>query len=232
MSSTEGTPINPVAEFFLAPFRLRTYANLLYLWLAFPLGLFYFVTLITGFSLGLGLLIVWVGILVLLVVLLFVWLLGGFERLLAQGLLGARIPRRPLPAVGEVGVMRWLGAVLRSPALYKSVLFLGLKFPIGLAGWVFSLVGLSLSLGLALTPIVYAFDLGDIDWDFWAPQSFGESLPLVLVGAAVFLVTLNAQNLLCVLWRGMAEALLGSEEEVVVPPAPVTGGEEMTPATA
>ena len=232
MSSTEATPINPVAEFFLAPFRLRTYTNLLYLWLAFPLGLFYFVTLITGFSLGLGLLIVWVGLLVLLVMLLFVWLLGGFERVLAQGLLGARIPRRPLPAVSDVGVLRWLSAVLRSPALYKSVLFLGLKFPIGLAGWVFSLVGLSLALGMALTPIVYAFDLGDLDWDLWAPHSFAESLPLVLVGAAVFLVTLNAQNLLCVLWRGMAEALLGSEEQVVVPPAPITGGEDMTPATA
>src|SRR6478736_1122150 len=85
MSTTEGMQISPVAEFFLAPFRLRTYANLLYLWLAFPLGLFYFVTLITGFSLGLGLLIVWVGLLVLLVMMLVVWALGGFERTLAQG---------------------------------------------------------------------------------------------------------------------------------------------------
>lgn len=231
MSSTEQTQSSPAAEFFLAPFRLRTYANLLYLWLAFPLGLLYFVTLITGFSLGIGLLIVWVGLLVLLTVLLLVWLLGGLERLLAQGLLGARIPRRPLPPVGDVGALRWLGAVLRSPALYKRVLFLGLKFPIGLAGWMFSVVGLSVSVGFILTPVVYAFGLGDIDFDFWAPQSFAESLPIALVGMAILLVTLNAQNLLCVLWRGMAEALLGSEEEIAVPPAAVTG-EGMTPATA
>ncbi len=231
MSSTEHVQSNPVAEFFLAPFRLRTYANLLYLWLAFPLGLLYFVTLIAGFSLGIGLLIVWVGLLVLLTVLLLVWLLGGFERLLAEGLLGARIPRRPLPPVGDVGVLRWLAAVLRSPALYKSVLFLGLKFPIGLAGWVFSLLGLSVSVGFILTPVVYALGLGDIDFDVWAPHNFAESLPIALVGIAVLLVTLNAQNLLCVLWRGMAEALLGSEEEIALPPATVTG-EQMTPATA
>jgi hypothetical protein len=30
----------------------------------------------------------------------------------------------------------------------------------------------------------------------------------------------------------MAESLLGSEEQVVVPPAPITGGEDMTAATA
>lgn len=221
---------NPVAEFFLAPFRLRTYTTLLYLWLAFPLGLFYFVTLVTGLSLGVGLLIVWVGVLVLLAVVLFCWTLGAFERVLAQGLLGAQVPRRPLPPVGEVGVVRWLGAVLQSPALYKSLLFLALKFPIGLAGWMLSLTGLSVSLALVFAPVAFAFG-GDVDLWFWQPVTVADTLPLAAVGLAMLWVTLNLQNLLGLLWRAMAEGMLGCEETIAVPPA-AERGEGLAPATA
>ena len=35
-------------QLFGAPFRLRTYTNLLYLMLAFPLGVAYFVFLVAG----------------------------------------------------------------------------------------------------------------------------------------------------------------------------------------
>ena len=41
-------------------FQGRTYRHLLYLAMAFPLGLAYFVFLVTGVSLGAGLIVVWV----------------------------------------------------------------------------------------------------------------------------------------------------------------------------
>jgi hypothetical protein len=223
-------PTHPVAEFFLAPFRLRTYRNLVYLWLAFPLGLFYFVTLITGLALGAGLLLVWVGVLILLAVVLFAWALGGFERALAEGLLGARIPRRALPPVSDVGVVRWLSAVLQSPATYKSLIFLGLKFPVGFAGWLFSVAGLSLGVAMVLTPLAFLFGTANLDLWFWGPRTFGESLPLAFVGMAVLWVTLNLQNLLCFVWRSSAEWMLGSEDEVATAPPSDDAG--MTPAVA
>lgn len=40
----------------------RSYLNIVYLLLAFPLGTFYFVFLVTGLSLGFGLIITLVGI--------------------------------------------------------------------------------------------------------------------------------------------------------------------------
>ena len=40
----------------------QTYKNLAYLLLSFPLGVFYFVFLITGISLGVSLAIIWIGI--------------------------------------------------------------------------------------------------------------------------------------------------------------------------
>ena len=49
-------------QIFGAPFRLRTYKNLLYLTLAMPLGLAYFVFLIVGLALGFGLTLIWIGL--------------------------------------------------------------------------------------------------------------------------------------------------------------------------
>ncbi len=45
-------------DFFAVAVRPRTYGNLLYLWLGFPLGLAYFVGLTVGISAGVPLTIV------------------------------------------------------------------------------------------------------------------------------------------------------------------------------
>ncbi len=64
--------------FFGVVARPRTWLNILFQWLAFPLGLFYFICLVTGLSLGIGLVIIWVGIPILLIVTGSWWLFGAF----------------------------------------------------------------------------------------------------------------------------------------------------------
>ena len=76
MGEIQRTPIVGVA---VDP---RSYVNIFYLLLSFPLGLFYFVFLVTGISLGVGLTIIWVGIPILLLVLGGSWLLCKLERAL------------------------------------------------------------------------------------------------------------------------------------------------------
>ena len=51
-----------VKKFFGVVAQEETYLNLIYLLLAFPLGTVYFTFLVTGLSLGIGLLIVWIGV--------------------------------------------------------------------------------------------------------------------------------------------------------------------------
>jgi hypothetical protein len=70
-------------KFFGVIVKLETYLGLIYLFLAFPLGLSYFIFLVTGLSLGISLLIIWVGLLILLLVFAAVWGLSAFERLMA-----------------------------------------------------------------------------------------------------------------------------------------------------
>lgn len=81
-----------VKKFFGVVTRERTYLNIIYLLLAFPLRTAYFVFLVTGLSLGLSLPF-WVGILILLFMIIAWWGLVVFERQLAIWLLHVDFPR-------------------------------------------------------------------------------------------------------------------------------------------
>ena len=81
---------------FQAVVNGQTYLNILYHLISFPLGLFYFIFLVTGISLGLGLLIVWIGVPLLIGVLAASRGLSAFERLLSVNMLGSDIAPRPL----------------------------------------------------------------------------------------------------------------------------------------
>ncbi len=78
--------------FFGAIVQPQSYVNILYLLLGLPLGTAYFVILVTGISLGFGLVVIWVGVPILLLVFAVSWALCQFERTLAIGLLKADIP--------------------------------------------------------------------------------------------------------------------------------------------
>src|ERR1051326_3981538 len=58
----------------------QTYRNILYLLLTFPLGLTYFIVLVTGLSTGVGLAIIGVGLLLLFLTFGFAWAMAAVER--------------------------------------------------------------------------------------------------------------------------------------------------------
>jgi hypothetical protein len=204
--------MDALRRFFAVVASPRSYLNIAYLWLAFPLGLFYFIALTLGFSLGVGLLIVWVGILFGLATLLLAWAAVLIERRQIEVVLGeplgpARLPRA---ADGRETIGAWARSVLGSATLWKGMLFLLLKFPLGLAGWICSLVLLTTSIALALAPIAVFFggvvSLDGVVWD-------GVTSPLELaiacvVGAILFVLTLHLQNGMVAVWRWLARGLL------------------------
>jgi hypothetical protein len=73
----------------------QSYINIIYLLIAFPLGTFYFVFLVTGLSTGFGLLVTLVGIPFLLLVLGGSWVLCEFERKTTMAMLKEDIPPAP-----------------------------------------------------------------------------------------------------------------------------------------
>ncbi len=137
----------------------QTYRNLLYLIAAFPLGLTYFVTLITGLAVGVGTAIIGVGLLLLLLMFGAVWVMASVERALARGLLRVTIT---LPSGARVVYASWrdrFKAYVRRPLTWKSLAYLLLEFPFGVVSFCLTVTLLSISLSLLFYPLIAAVDL-------------------------------------------------------------------------
>src|SRR2546423_15002627 len=104
----------------------QTYLNLLYLLLAFPLGIAYFVFLVTGLSMGAGLLVIFIGVPILIVVLLACLGLGAFERGMARMMLHVPIPS-PSRFPSGPGIWGKFKALFRDATTWKGFFYLLLK---------------------------------------------------------------------------------------------------------
>jgi signal transduction histidine kinase len=110
----------------------QTLSSILYLLLGLPFGILYFVVLIVGFSAGVPLVIVWIGLPILYATLVIANSFARFERWLLEGLLN-----RPVPYQIELPLVKttWLGRLRQRLGLlstWKEIIFLILKFPIGI----------------------------------------------------------------------------------------------------
>src|SRR5689334_1878841 len=99
--------------------KWRTYTNLVYLALSFPLALTYAVLLFFSAVLGAFLSIVGVGVLLLLGCLVAAWGFAIFERELAIGLLGVSIPPMSLPEAEQRSEWRHLRDHLSRSVTWK-----------------------------------------------------------------------------------------------------------------
>ncbi|UPV74892.1 sensor domain-containing protein [Halorussus limi] len=137
------------------PFRLQTYRNLLYLVLAFPLGLAYFVFLSVGLSLGVGLAVTVVGIPILLAVLAISTGLASVEREMATLLLGVDV-ESPGWVVTESGpITERAKRLVTDLGTWKALVYLGSKLVIGVAAFVTVTTLLVTSVSLLAVPLVY-----------------------------------------------------------------------------
>jgi hypothetical protein len=138
-----------------APFRPRTYGNLLYLGLAFPLGIAYVVFLGVGLGLSVGLAVLVVGVPLFLVVLLATAALVAAERRLASVLLGVDLDPPDWRFREREGAVDRATALVVDPAVWLGLLFLATKLAVGVAGFVLLLTLLVPSVVLLATPLYY-----------------------------------------------------------------------------
>jgi hypothetical protein len=136
------------------PYKSKTANTILYILLAFIIDICYFVIAVTGFSLGIGTIIIWVGIPILLLTFFMAGGLAAFERTLVNELLGAEIsaPRRPNHKPG------WWASVaarFRDPFSWKSLLYALCKFPLSVFSFSVMLPLVITSISLILCPLLY-----------------------------------------------------------------------------
>lgn len=176
--------MNPARSFFSVLLKPQSYLNLVYLLLAFPLGVLYFVFLVTGLSVGIATAIIWVGLFVLLMTGGAWFLLAAFERWMARSLLREPIPPRPARAHadGFDGPSAWtrLKGYLSEGTTWTSLLFLLSKFPLGILSFVAAVTTLAATAACLSAPWLFAFD--DLNIGPWWIDSWPEALVLFAFG--------------------------------------------------
>jgi Putative sensor len=218
-----------IVRFFGVVRRPETWLGILFDWLAFPLGLFYFVFLVTGLSLGVGLVVVWIGIPILLVVAGAWWLFGAFERLQAHYLLRADVPPAPREWEKADGVWGKLKAHFGSATTWKDLVYLLAKLPFGIVSTTLLVTTAAMVFWFVAMPFFSLFKVPIINGTWVPPLWFGlVCLPLGILVFFVALHVLNGWNWVCARWaevmfrgpRAGAPAQSASPAPVLQPPAP------------
>lgn len=193
-------------RFFGVITRPQTYRNLGYVALAFPLGLFYFNFLIVGLSLGVSLAIIWVG-LPILALMFFAWqALVSFERALATKLLGVSIPAPRRVPTESSSLMGRIGAQLRDPVAWKGLVYLFLRFPLGIVSFVALVTWFSLTAALIGTPFIY--EMVSVQVGMRVIGSMNEALFAAFIGVWVGFGGLHVLNGIAAFSGSLAKAML------------------------
>jgi signal transduction histidine kinase len=198
-----------VRRFLLAPFRASTYKRALYLLLALPLGIGYLVVLIAGISVGLSLVVIWIGLPILLATLLAWRFAAGIERVMARRLLGAEI-QSPAHAGAGLSLWRRLLFLLRDPVTWKSLIFVALKFPAGVIAFAIIAALGFVSLVLTASPAITAGT--PVTFFGWVIETPAEAVPIVPVGLAGLLLLANLVDGMAWLAAQIARVMLGPNE--------------------
>jgi hypothetical protein len=204
-------------NFFTVFLKGQTYLNMLYLLLSFPLGIIYFVILITGFAVGIPLIIIWVGLLVLLG--LFALWIGFvvFERKMAIWLL--KVDILPISIPDGTGKTLWQKFKTRAgnPVTWKGLVFLMAKFPIGVLCFTVLVSLLSISLSLFTVPIYYRLfqPVIDLTWNTMPVNlnvidTLPEALICSLIGFFLLLISFHIFNGMAILSGKFAKVMLGN----------------------
>ena len=206
----------------------RTYLRILYLLLAFPLGILYFTVIVTGASVGMSLALVIVGFPILIVTMLAWRLFGRIERELAIHMLGADVRPMSVPNPARLTLWERLLKTLGDAVTWKSLAYVLIEFPFGIFSFVLVVTLLSISVSLVLYPAIYIFLNGlypqfpdQMHGTMWPDVTINghvdttvliNFLAISAVGVVFTVGSVAVLNGLGWLWGRFAEVMLGVDE--------------------
>lgn len=201
--------------------RTQTYRNLLYLLLAFPLGVAYFVVLTTGLSVGVGLAITVFGAPILLATLGAAYLLTNVEAALTNRLLGTDVPRASLDT--DDGLLAAAKRLVTAPRTWLGVLYLFGKSVFGLVAFVALTTLLSVSVSMLAAPLTYSTayriglrfgttSFGPFESGALVVNTFPQAVGVAVAGLVVGVVSLHLLNGLARVSGAVTESLFTPSE--------------------
>ncbi|WP_086787157.1 sensor histidine kinase [Streptomyces caniscabiei] len=202
-----------------APFEARGWRELGYVLLGLPIGILLFTYSVTMVSVGAGLLITFLGVPVLAAGLAGCRGFGALERARARALLGVDVAApEPLRPRGR-GALAWMGAVLRSGASWRQLLYAVVQFPwsvfsfvVAVTFWTYGWAALTYPLWFWVFPVWVGQDglqlYGDETHSVYLDNPF-EVTVTALVGLLFTMATPWIVRGLTMVDRGMVVTLLG-----------------------
>ncbi len=207
MTDTHAIPDSAIDRIFGPVIQRQTWLNVAYLLLTFPLGVMYFVVMTTLLCTGFALLPVYGGFFVLLAAMTVARVLGNLDRILANGFLDAGITA-PAPQPRTGGVFRKLGTLLRSSDTWKRIMYLYVRFGLGLGSLCLVVILIPLSLCLLTLPLTYQFV--PITVGTRPVESFDEAMFFCCFGAIFLLLSVHVLNAWTGMCRRFAQRMLTS----------------------
>lgn len=135
-------------RFFAVYGDARTWTALFYMLLALVTGIFYFTMTVTGLSMSAGLIVLIIGIPFFLLFVGFTRVLALAEGRLVEGLLGQRMPRRPLYPAKGVPIFERIKQMLVDRRTWTTMFYFLLMLPLGILYFTIAVTGICTSLGL------------------------------------------------------------------------------------
>ncbi len=181
-------------RFFAVYGDSRTWTALFYMLLAIVSGIFYFTVTVTGLSLSAGLMVMIIGIPVFLLFVGFTRVLALAEGRLVEGLLGQRMPRRPVYPSKGMPIFERIKEMLTDRRTWTTMFYFLLMLPLGILYFTIAITGITVGLGLVVGSIASllldaGFGSGAITIDdgiYFGPSPL--LAPLIFI-AGVLLVT-------------------------------------------
>ncbi|NDU75739.1 sensor histidine kinase [Actinomadura sp. DSM 109109] len=188
-----------------------TWRAALYLAVSLAWGLAWFVVLVVGLALSLGLLIIWVG-LPLLALLMVAWRFGAvLERGFVLAAFGVRIPspyRRMPEGRNPLAKLRGMA---KDPATWKDLVYLAVLFPVTLVEFVVSMTVWAATITLLFLPVTVAVAGGaEVNFfvSYWAGNPV-EALPVSLVGLVFLVIAIYVTRVMAMGHAAFAAMMLG-----------------------
>jgi uncharacterized membrane protein len=145
---------------------VRAYTSLFYMFLAFATGIVYFVFAVTGLSMSVGFAVLIIGIPFFLAFIGISRVISLGEGRLLEALTGERMPRRPVHPGPKRSWWERIVDMLKDARTWTTLAYFVLMLPLGIAYFVFALVGLTVGASFVAAPFIEgAHWLGWLDFN-------------------------------------------------------------------
>ncbi len=141
-------PRTALGRFFGVYGDARTWTALFFMLLSLVTGIFYFTVTVTGLAMSTGLMVMIIGIPFFLLFVGFTRVLALAEGRLVEGLLGQRMPRRPLYPAKGMSIIQRIKQMLLDRRTWTTMFYFLLMLPLGILYFVVAITGISVGIGM------------------------------------------------------------------------------------